>query len=106
MTAPADVLPPLELPVDPDAIVAAVRSCPTVADVSGGIAGEAATYLPGRRVTGVQVGGGDVTVHVVARYGPTVAEVAAEVRAALAPLVGSLAVNVVIEDLTDLPAWS
>src|SRR4051812_17808760 len=54
---------------DPDAIVAAIATCPSVSGLSGGIAGEVATYLPGRRVAGVRAAPGEVEVHVIARYG-------------------------------------
>ena len=40
---------------DADAIAAAVLACPSVAGLGGGPAGAVATYLPGRRVTGVRV---------------------------------------------------
>lgn len=84
---------------DPDAIAAAVRACGTVVDLSGGLAGEAATYLPGRRVTGVRIDDRTVTVHVVARYGPSIAEIGAEVSRAVAPLAAGRQVAVAVEDL-------
>lgn len=84
---------------DPDAIAAAARACPAVARLSGGIAGEAATYLPGRRVTGVRIGDRTVTVHVVGVYGPSMAEISAEVARAVTPLAAGRRIDVVIEDL-------
>ncbi|HEX5494734.1 MAG TPA: hypothetical protein VFX70_09200 [Mycobacteriales bacterium] len=86
--------------VDPDAVAAAATACRTVAGLSGGPAGTVASYLPGRRVVGVRVGDGAVAVHVVGAYGPPVARIGAEVRAAVAPLSGGRAVDVVVEDLT------
>lgn len=84
---------------DPDAIAAAVQACTTVARLSGGIAGEVATYLPGRRVTGVRIAERTVTVHVVGVYGPSMAEISTEVNRAVAPLAAGRQVEVVIEDL-------
>lgn len=87
---------------DPDAIAAAIATCPSVSGLSGGIAGEIATYLPGRRVTGVRLTTDKVEVHVIARYGCTLHEVDAEVRgavAAAAPGVGK--VDVVVADVED-----
>ncbi len=60
---------------------------------------ELVSYLPGRRVTGVRVGDEGLEVHVVARYGPTMVEVAQEVREALRPLLGDAVVGVVIHDI-------
>src|ERR1700712_3372142 len=54
---------------DADAIAAAIATCPSVSGLSGGLAGEIATYLPGRRVTGVRTDAGSVEVHVITRYG-------------------------------------
>lgn len=88
---------------DADLIAAAVRSTPTVADLSGGPYGEG-TYLPGRRVLGVRVGEA-VEIHVVGRYGVTVATIAADVRRSVRPLVGDRPVHVVIEDLAWPEHW-
>lgn len=84
---------------DPDLIAAAVLACPTVAGLSGGIAGEVATYLPGRRVTGLRIDDATVTVHVVGRYGPTMTEISNQVTRAVTVLAGGRRVGVVIEDL-------
>lgn len=87
---------------DPDAVAAAVATCPSVAGLSGGFAGEVATYLPGRRVAGVRTSEGSVEVHVVARYGQPLATVDAEVRAAVsAAVAGPLDVRVVLADVED-----
>lgn len=85
---------------DPDAIAAAVLECGSVADLAGGFAGEIATYLPGRRVTGVQVRpDGQVVVHVVGHYGPSTARIAEEVTAAVRAVAGEVDVHVGIDDL-------
>ena len=96
-------------PADPaglvDAVAAAVASCPSVARLSGGTLGEVATYLPGRRVSGVRVTeDGGIEVHVVAHYGPPVASVAAEVRAAVAAVAGLVPITVGVDDLELTPA--
>lgn len=80
-------------------IAAAVRAAPTVARLSGGPFGGAGTYLPGHRVTGVEIGAETVEVHVVGRYGHTVGEIADEVRDAVSQISGGRRVDVVIEDL-------
>lgn len=83
-----------------DAVAAAVLRCPDVVALSGGRIGEVATYLPGRRVAGVRVGAdGALTVHVVGRYGPTVGQIAAQVRAAVVAAVGPVTVDVGVDDL-------
>jgi hypothetical protein len=97
------------VPAEPETVAAAVRSCRSVVRLSGGHASEVATYLPGRRVLGVRFADGRVEVRVVGVYGPTVGEIAAEVTAAVAPLVGGRTVDVVVDDLeppgrTDAPA--
>ena len=80
-------------------MVAATLSCPEVAEMSGGLVGEAATYLPGRRVAGVRVLDGEVEVHIVARWGTNLPEVADAVRRAVKPLVGALPTTVYVEDI-------
>lgn len=84
---------------DPDLIAAAVAACPSVAGLSGGVAGEAATYLPGRRVLGVRIDETSMSIHVVGRYGPTMAEISDEVARAVTTLAAGRTVGVVIEDL-------
>lgn len=84
--------------VSADAIAAAVLACPLVVALSGGRAGEIASYLPGRRVTGVRIGDGAVTVHVVAAYGPTCEQIATQVRQAVQAIVAGPVV-VGIDDL-------
>jgi hypothetical protein len=87
---------------DPDLIAAAVLAVPHVAGLSGGRLGEIATYLPGRRVEGVRIRPGQIEVHVVARYGPTMSEVGAAVHAAVVGAAGPGEVVVGIDDL-DVP---
>ena len=55
--------------MDVDAVAAAVRECAGVSGLDGGQHGEVTTYLPGRTVQGVVVGGGRVRVQVRSRWG-------------------------------------
>ncbi|GHE09208.1 Asp23/Gls24 family envelope stress response protein [Klenkia taihuensis] len=90
--------------LDPRVLAAAVRACPGVAGLSGGPFGGVGTYLPGERVTGVvvretAVGPPDVAVHLVCRAGVPVAEVAGQVRSALATAAPGSRVDVRVEDV-------
>lgn len=85
--------------VDLDVVAAAVRRCAAVDDLCTGLPPGVVSYLPGRRVTGVQVGRDHVVVSVRAQWGVAAAEVARQVRIALATLTGSRRVDVVIADL-------
>jgi uncharacterized alkaline shock family protein YloU len=85
--------------VDPDAVSAAALSCPQVAGLSGGFAGEVATYLPGRSVAGVRVGDNEVEIHIVARWGANLPEVADAVRLAVKPVTGGVRTSVYVEDI-------
>ncbi|WP_207386162.1 hypothetical protein [Protofrankia symbiont of Coriaria ruscifolia] len=87
----------------PAAIAAAVAGCPAVAALSAGTTGDVASYLPGRRVVGVRKAPGGVAVHVVAWFGPTMAEVAGQVRSAVTAVAPECErIDVVIDDL-ELP---
>jgi hypothetical protein len=100
---PALPPPPEVEPVPQEELVAAaVLACPAVARLSSGTIGEIASYLPGRRLLGVRFADDEVAVHVVARYGPTVAEIARQVRLAVHGVVGDRPVTVGIDDL-ELP---
>jgi hypothetical protein len=83
---------------DPEHIAELVRACPLVADLHAGEFGEAATYLPHRRVTGVQLRPGEVGVHVTARYPASITEVDTQLRAALAGHLAGMALTITIED--------
>jgi hypothetical protein len=87
--------------VDIDAVAAAVRGCAGVAGLDGGQFGEVASYLPGRKVPGIVVSGGRVTVQIRSRWGVPVPELAALIRAVLASLTGHRPVDVVIADIDD-----
>ena len=81
-----------------DAVAAAARSVRGVVDLHTGTFGEVATYLPGRRVDGVQVRVGRCAVHLVLAWGAPVLATADLVRAVVAPLVGT-PVDITIEDV-------
>lgn len=89
--------------VDPDAVAAAALSCPGVARMSSGVVGEVGTYLPGRRVVGVRVADGEVEVHIVARWGRPVTEVADAVHQAVGAVTGGMPSSVFVEDI-ELPS--
>ncbi len=89
--------------IDVDAVVAAVRACPGVSGLHGGRYGEVTTYLPGRVVRGVVVGGGRVRVQVRAAWGAEAPTLAAAITAVLAPLTGNRPVDVAIADIDDPP---
>jgi hypothetical protein len=89
--------------VDVDAVAAAVQGCPGVSGLDGGRFGEVASYLPGRRVAGVVVSGGRVTVQVRSRWAVPAADLLSQITAVLAPITGRR-VDVVIADIDDPPA--
>jgi hypothetical protein len=89
--------------VDVDAVAAAVQGCTGVAALDGGPLGQVASYLPGRKVTGVVVSDGRVTVQVRSRWGVPAPDLAALIAAVLAPLTGHRPVDVVIADIDDPP---
>lgn len=88
---------------DAGPLARAVAACPSVHRLSGGPNGEIVTLAPGRPpVVGVRLLPGEITVHVIGRFGPSVAEIAAEVRGAAAaavPAAAGIPVHVVIDDL-------
>lgn len=90
--------------VDAEAVAAAVVACPSVVRLEGGsISDQVATYLPGRRIYGVRVTDDALHVHIASLWGVPIRDVAAEVRAAVAPLASGLPVHVSVDDV-DEPA--
>lgn len=87
--------------VDLDAIVAAVRSCAGVDDLSSGPWGGVVTYLPGRSVPGVRVASDHVVISLRGRWGVPAAEIARQVLAAVADLVAPRQVHLVLADVSD-----
>ncbi len=89
--------------VDVNAVALAARGCPGVEDLHAGFPGEVATYLPGNRLAGVRVRSDAVEVQVRAAWDTPAPQIAAGIRAAVAPLAGGRAVDVIIGDLGDPP---
>lgn len=89
--------------VDLEAVAAAALGCPLIADLTAGRFGEVATYLPGRRIPGVREVDGTVEVHVVAKWGTPLPEVAEVVRAAVSPHAAGAPVAVFVDDI-EVPA--
>ena len=83
-----------------DRVAEAALSVPGVDSLHGGAFGEAATYLPGRRVAGVRLTDNATEVHVVLRLDAPVLQTADRVRDAISPLVGGR-VDVVVEDVVE-----
>ncbi|MGI8807483.1 MAG: hypothetical protein ACR2KK_06520 [Acidimicrobiales bacterium] len=87
---------------DLDAVAAAALGCPLIAGLTGGRFGEVATYGPGRRILGVRVVDGAIELHVVAKWGAPLPEVAEVARAAVAPHAEGLPIAVFVDDI-ELP---
>lgn len=81
-----------------DEVAALVLGVPGVVRLHGGAFGEAATYLPGRRVTGVKLGTDLVEVHVVVANGTPIRETARQIHTAVAAVVAA-PVHVFVEDV-------
>ena len=89
--------------VDLDAVAAAVRSCPAIDDLSSGPWGGVVSYLPGRQLAGVRVASDHVLISVRGWWGVPVAEMARQVRTAVAGLVGPRRVDLEVTDLAGAP---
>lgn len=76
----------------------AVLATPGVAGLHGGMFGEAATYLPGRRVSGIRINEQGTEIHVIVLIGSPLRETADAVRSAAAPLCTG-PVHVTVEDV-------
>ncbi|MBB5783161.1 hypothetical protein [Nonomuraea jabiensis] len=74
-----------------------------MAGLSGGLFGTVATYLPGRRLTGVSVNDRAVEIAIVATMERPLTETADEVRRAVTDLAGERRVNVRIDDIVEGP---
>jgi hypothetical protein len=87
------------LPTTADEIAAVVLAVPDVVRLHPGRFGEVATYLPGRRVTGIKLGGATAEVHVVVAGAVPVRATAELIHAAVATLLPATPVAVYIEDV-------
>ncbi|QIG45757.1 hypothetical protein G5V58_04685 [Nocardioides anomalus] len=81
-----------------DAVVDAVLAVPGVHGLHAGLLGDAATYLPGRRVAGVRRDEDGWELHLVLDWGAPVAATTAAVRTALAGLVSG-PLTLTVEDV-------
>jgi hypothetical protein len=89
--------------IDVEMIAGVVLRCAGVSALDGGPYGEVASYLPGRRVVGVVIGDGQVTVRVRAAWGVPAPALAALITTEVSPLAGHRLVDVVIADIDDPP---
>ncbi len=87
--------------VDLDAVLAATRSCPGVDELSSGSWGGVVSYLPGRQVPGIRIASDHVVISVRGRWGVPAAEIARQIRAAVATLVAPRRLDLVLAELSD-----
>jgi hypothetical protein len=90
--------------IDVDTVAAAVQRCAGVAALDGGQFGEVTTYLPGRKIPGVVVSDGRITVQVRSRWGVPAPDLAALITTVVASVTGPRPVDVMIADVDDPPA--
>jgi len=86
------------VPTTADEIAALVLGVPDVVRLHAGRFGEVATYLPGRRVTGVKLGDDLIEVHVVITGQVPVQQTAQAIHEAVATLV-AMPVHIFVEDV-------
>ena len=87
-----------------EAVAAAVRGHPAVADLDGGPFGAIACYLPGRRVVGVRIGepSEPVEVSVVVRFdlpGMSLPQLATDLRQVISAVTGPRVIHLTINDV-------
>ena len=85
-------------------VAEAVAAHPSVVRLDGGIFGAVATWLPGRRLVGVHVGGpGEpVEIGVVLHLDRPIPDTVAALRRTVTPLVGATPVDVTVSDVVPL----
>lgn len=86
-----------------DRVAAAVTAVPGVSALHPGMFGEVATYLPGRRVSGIRLSDQSTDIHVSVAMGAPILATAAAVRRAVSALVSG-PVNVTVEDIVPTSA--
>lgn len=93
--------------VNVDELAAAAAGCPGVAGLYAGRFGEIGSYLPGRRVAGVEVGRDAVTIQVRSRWNVTASDLLRQISTVTAGRTGGRSLRVVMADIED-PAepWS
>ncbi|MGB8405034.1 MAG: Asp23/Gls24 family envelope stress response protein [Mycobacterium sp.] len=90
---------------DADRIAAVVTAVDGVAALHAGMFGEVATYLPGRRVSGVRISTDRVDVHVSLTLNAPVRETATAIQRAVAAIT-DLPVDITVEDLVPVTTAS
>ena len=85
-----------------EAVAAAALAVPGVNALHAGVLGEVATYLPGRRISGVRLRDDSCEVHIVLDWGSPVVATADAVRGAVETLVNG-PVDVTVEDVAGPP---
>ena len=90
--------------INVDAVASVVRACPGVSDLADGRFGDATSYLPGRRLTGVAVREDAVRISVRAKWGVTASDLLHQITLALRPIVSDRRIEVVIAEIDD-PPW-
>ena len=78
-----------------------MTACPGVSALFGGRGDTIASYLPGRRVPGVEVPPTAVTIHVRSRWGVSAPQLLAQIAAAVSPLRHGKRLQVVVADIDD-----
>jgi hypothetical protein len=81
-----------------DRVAAAALSVPGVHDLHGGVLGEVATYLPGRRVAGVRLHDDSTSIHLVLRWDAPMSDTVDEVRTRVGAVVPGV-VHLTVEDV-------
>jgi len=81
-------------------VAAVVTSHPAVVRLHGGVFGDVATYLPGRKLTGVRIGMGDepVELGVVLRLDRPIPAVVRELRRTVSTMCGGAPVDITVGD--------
>jgi hypothetical protein len=85
--------------VDVDVVHDTVLACPGVAGVGSTLPGALATYLPGRRVTGIRVNPDSIELEVCTRWNASAAHVGAALQAALKKQAAGRRIDVTIVDI-------
>ncbi len=93
------------LPVDAtlvdelQALADRLAALPAIDRLTAGPHGTVALHRPGRRITGLRLVGDHLEIHVVLAAGYSVAEAAAQVAAATAPLIPASLVDLHVDDV-------
>jgi hypothetical protein len=101
---PVVIEPPAFDPVAlAERVAAAVSAHPAVARLHGGLFGDVATYLPGRRLIGVRISesGAPVELGVVLHLNRPIPDVVRSLRRQVSLLCGGAAVDIVVADVVE-----